>query len=71
MCPPPPHLKKVTPLFPRNPPLKVEVLSSPPPSPPPPFLFENLVWNSIPSLAERGVHTTLPLVELTEFFFYH
>ena len=58
---PPPPPEKSHPLFPRNPPLKVEVLLSPLP------LFENLVGGSIPSLAERGVHTTLPL-ELTEFF---
>ena len=35
-------LKKVTPLFPSNPPIKVEVLSSPHP------YFENLVGGSIP-----------------------
>ena len=41
-----PSLKKVTPLFLSNPPLKVEVLSSP-------TLFENLVGGSTPPLPSR------------------
>ena len=44
-------LKKVTPLFSSNPPLKVEVLPSPLP---PPCLFKNLVGGSTPCTAERG-----------------
>ena len=56
MCPPP-HLKKVTPLFPRNPPLKVEVLSSPAPLPPTPLSFWKfgLEFNPFPS-RKGGAH---------------
>ena len=42
-----PFLKKVTPLFPINPSLKVDVLSSPP-------LFENLVGGSTPLPLQKG-----------------
>ena len=51
-CTPP--LKKVTSLFPSNPPLKIEILSIPP-------LFENLVGGSTP-LAEMGgsAHYAIP-----------
>ena len=45
-------LKKVTLLFPSNPPLKVEVLSSPPP-----LVFESLVGGSTPTAERGGVHT--------------
>ena len=45
-----------TPLFSRNLPLKIEILSTPPPSPPPPCpLFENLVGVSNPP-AEKEDH---------------
>ena len=46
-------LKKFIPLFPIKPPLKIEVLSSPPPS------FENLVGRSTPLSRREGVHTML------------
>ena len=45
----PPPLKKVTPFFPRNPSLKVEVLSGPP--------FWKLSWRLNFPPAERGVQT--------------
>ena len=46
-CPSPPSPKKITPLLPRNPPLKIEVLSSPP-------LFQTLVGGSTPLPVEMG-----------------
>ena len=50
--------KKVTPVFPSNPPLKVEVLSSPP-------LFENLVGGSTLNLqkGEGGAHYIVMMIE--------
>ena len=45
-----PHLKKVTPRIPSNPPLKTEVISSP--------LFENLVGGSPPNRKDGGAHYT-------------
>ena len=56
-----PPLKKVTPLFPSNPPLKTEDLSSPSP------LFENLIRGSpppLPPLSRKGggAHYESPVI---------
>ena len=61
----PPPLKKVTPLFPSNPPLKVEVLSSPP--------LWKFGWRlNLPPLCRKGggVHTMVVNAGCTMSTFY-
>ena len=55
--------KKVTPVFPSNPPLKVEVLSSPP-------LLENLVGGSTPPPCRKGVVHTMLWLSSKSFSIY-
>ena len=59
-CNPP---EKSHPLFPSNPPLKSEVLSSPP-------LFENLVGGSTPSSRKGVVHTMVCIMNIQDFLYW-